>query len=223
MVDNSLGKKQGHTMVESSMTSTTALVAPDTLEIDPLLRDRWSPRVYDPAHELGDEELAVLLEAARWSPSAGNSQPWAFLVARRGEPAHVALMEALSRGNSSWVPAASAVLISLHKVGDDEDPSLVFSDYAAYDLGQAVAHLTVQAQAMDLHTHQFAGFDHGRVAELFRVPAAWKVTTAIAIGRRPADLADADPVLLERDSAPRTRKDLADFVFSDQFGAPRWS
>jgi len=205
-------------MVESFMTTATAH------EIDPLLRDRWSPRIYDPAHELDDADLALLLEAARWSPSAGNSQPWAFLVARRGEPAHAALMDALSRGNKSWVPAASAVLISLHRVGDDEDPALTFSDYAAYDLGQAVAHLTVQAQAMGLHTHQFAGFDHGRVAELFRVPAAWKVTTAIAVGERPADdrLADADPALLEREAAPRVRKDLADFVFSDQFGAPRW-
>jgi len=205
-------------MVESFMTTATAH------EIDPLLRDRWSPRIYDPAHELDDADLALLLEAARWSPSAGNSQPWAFLVARRGEPAHAALMDALSRGNKSWVPAASAVLISLHRVGDDEDPALTFSDYAAYDLGQAVAHLTVQAQAMGLHTHQFAGFDHGRVAELFRVPAAWKVTTAIAVGERPADdrLADADPALIEREAAPRVRKDLADFVFSDQFGAPRW-
>ncbi|MGO4254976.1 nitroreductase family protein [Marmoricola sp. RAF53] len=200
------------------MTTTTLR------EIDPLLRDRWSPQVYDPTHELDDADLALLLEAARWSPSAGNSQPWAFLVARRGEPAHAALMDALSRGNKSWVPAASAVLISLHRVGDDEDPALTYSDYAAYDLGQAVAHLTVQAQAMGLHTHQFAGFDHGRVAELFRVPAAWKVTTAIAVGERPADdlLAEADPALIEREAAPRVRKDLADFVFSDQFGAPRW-
>lgn len=205
-------------MVESFMTTTTLR------EIDPLLRDRWSPQVYDPTHELDDADLALLLEAARWSPSAGNSQPWAFLVARRGEPAHAALMDALSRGNKSWVPAASAVLISLHRVGDDEDPALTYSDYAAYDLGQAVAHLTVQAQAMGLHTHQFAGFDHGRVAELFRVPAAWKVTTAIAVGERPADdlLAEADPALIEREAAPRVRKDLADFVFSDQFGAPRW-
>ncbi len=208
------------------MTST---IVPAPLEhapaIDPLLRDRWSARIFDPSHELADEDLARLLEAARWSPSAGNSQPWAFIVTRRGEASHVGLMETLSRGNSGWVPAASAVLISLHRVGDDEDPALAYSDYAAYDLGQAVAHLSIQAESMDLRTHQFAGFDHGRVAELFRVPAAWKVTTAVAIGRRPSEevLAAADPALVERDAKPRVRKELTEFVFTDQFGAPRWA
>lgn len=197
---------------------------PGALEIDPLLRERWSGRIFDADHELGEADLARLLEAARWSPSAGNSQPWAFIVTRRGEPAHVTLLETLSRGNAGWVPTASAVLISLHRVGDDEDPSLTFSDYAAYDLGQAVAHLSIQAESMGLSTHQFAGFDHGRVAELFRVPAAWQVTTAIAVGRRPTSeqYAAADPALREREAAPRVRKELAEFVFTDQFGAPRW-
>ena len=192
------------------MTSTDVTSAP---RIDPLLRGRWSGRDFDPAHELDEDDLARLLEAARWSPSAGNSQPWAFIVSRRGEPSHEVLTGVLSRGNVGWVPSASAVIVTLHRVGDDEDPSLTYSDYAAYDLGQAVAHLSLQAESMGLSTHQFAGFDHGRVAELFRVPAAWRVTTAIAVGRR------RESALPDRE---RTRHELDAFVFSDRFGAPRW-
>lgn len=190
-------------------------------EIHPLLRERWSTRLFDPSHELGDADLAQLLEAARWSPSAGNSQPWAFLVARRGDAAHEVLVGTLSRGNRSWVPQASVVLVSLHRIGDDEDPALTFSDYAAYDLGQAVAHLSVQAQAMGLAVHQFAGFDHDAVAEVFDVPPAWKVTTGIAIGlhAHPDDI-EPDPALLEREQRPRVRKEIEEFAYGRTFGAP---
>jgi nitroreductase len=183
-------------------------------EIHELLRERWSSRSFDPTHVLDEESLEQLLEAARWSPSAGNSQPWAFLVSRRGEPAHERFIETLSRGNSGWVPNASAVLVSLFRVGDDEDPTFTYSDYAAYDLGQSVAHLTVQAAALGLGVHQFAGFDHDAVARGFGVPASWQVTTGLAIGRY------ADEVPEER---PRGRNPLSTFVFSEQFGRPRWS
>lgn len=192
-------------------------------EILPLLRERWSTRLFDPAYQLSEDDLDRLLEAARWSPSAGNSQPWAFLVTKRGDEAHQKFVATLSRGNSGWVPTASVVLVSLHRIGDDEDPSLTFSDYAAYDLGQAVAHLTVQASSMGLHVHQFAGFDHAAVAAAFGVPAAWAVTTGIAIGRyaSPEQRELADPGLREREQKPRERKPVTDFVFAGQFGHPR--
>ena len=54
--------------------------ASTTVSVHPLLAERWSPRGFDRAHEIGDEALAALLEAARWAPSAQNSQPWRFLV-----------------------------------------------------------------------------------------------------------------------------------------------
>ncbi|MCZ4500410.1 MAG: tdsD [Marmoricola sp.] len=205
----------------------TSAAAPDHRpelrpELHTLLRDRWSTRVFDPAHEISEDELASLLEAARWSPSAGNSQPWAFLTTLRGDEGHRQLVASLSRGNTGWVPSASAVLVSLHRVGDDEDPSLTFSDYAAYDLGQAVALLTVQAQAMGLHVHQFAGFDHDAVTAAFGVPSAWKVTTGIAVGRYDASLvASLDEGLRERESAPRVRKEFDEFVFGARFGEAR--
>ncbi|MFL6156036.1 MAG: nitroreductase family protein [Marmoricola sp.] len=191
-----------------------------TAEIHPLLRDRWSTRLFEESHELGEADLDLLLEAARWAPSAGNSQPWAFLTTLRGDRGHQLFVETLSRGNSGWVPTASAVLVSLYRSGDDEDPGLTFSDYAAYDLGQSVALLTVQAQSMGLSVHQFAGFDHAAVAEAFAVPPAWTVTTGIAIGLHAPD-APADPSLLEREQRPRVRKEREEFVFGARFGEPR--
>jgi hypothetical protein len=47
----------------------------------PLLAGLPSPTRFDPAHEICQDEIEVLLQAARWAPLAGNSQPWAFIVA----------------------------------------------------------------------------------------------------------------------------------------------
>lgn len=183
-------------------------------DIHPLLRDRVSGRSFDADHVLSEEDLGRLLEAARWAPSAGNSQPWSFLVARRAEPSFERMAALLSRGVALWASAASALVLTLHRVGHDEDPTMTYSDYAAYDLGQAVAFLTVQAQAMGLAVHQFAGFDHAAMAAAFEVPDSWELTTGVAIGRRSA--ADGDG------SGSRVRNDLADFVFTERYGEPRW-
>ncbi|HET6165294.1 MAG TPA: nitroreductase family protein [Marmoricola sp.] len=192
-------------------------------DIHPLLRDRVSGRSFDAEHVLPEEDLVRLLEAARWAPSAGNSQPWSFVVARRGEDAHERMVARLSRGVATWAPAASALVLTLHRVGHDEDPSMAYSDYAAYDLGQAVAFLTVQAQSMGLAVHQFAGFDHAAMATAFEVPASWQLTTGVAVGRRaPAATAAAAGSDAGAEAGPRVRNVLADFVFTERYGEPRW-
>ena len=189
--------------------------------LTPLLRERRSIRTYDETHTLGDGELRLLLEAARWSASAGNSQPWSFLVARRGDAAHRRLVDLLSRGNASWAPRASALLITLHQVASGpEDDAPGYSDYAMYDLGQAVAQLGVQAAALGLVVHQFAGFDHEGVAAAAGVPRHWQVTTGVAVGRALADGDVAEELLRERDRRPRTRKPLAELAFGGRFGDP---
>lgn len=190
--------------------------------LTPLLDRRWSSRVYDPDHQLSDDELAALLQAVRWTPSAGNSQPWAFLVGRRGDATHQAFVDLLSRGNSFWAPRASALLISLHRTASEPGSEFLYSEYAQYDLGQAAAHLTVQAQSIGLHVHQFAGFDHERAAEVFGVPDHWRVTTGIAVGRlAPVESIEQEqPSLAIRERLVRRRNPLSDFVFQDRFGRP---
>lgn len=67
-------------MNDPAKTATTAE------PLHPLLAERWSPRAFDPEHQLTERQTTALLEAARWAPSAGNSQPWRFAVAHRGTP-----------------------------------------------------------------------------------------------------------------------------------------
>jgi nitroreductase len=185
-------------------------VAPDVVELLPLLRDRRSIRAYDETHVLADDELGSLLEAARWAPSAGNSQPWAFLLGRRGDEAHAAFVKLLAPSVRRWAPAASLLLFTLNQVasGPEED-ALLYSDYAQYDLGQAFAHLSVQAAALGLGVHQFAAFDHDGLAELAGVPRHWRVTTGLTVG-----------LAVESELVPRTRLPLSEIAFGATYGDP---
>jgi nitroreductase len=176
--------------------------------VHPLLSERWSPRGFDPGHQVGDDDVAALLEAARWAPSAGNSQPWRFLVARRGEHAHEQLFAALHPGNQEWAGAASAlVLVAARTSADDGRPR----PFALYDTGQAVASLVTQAQAHQLSAHQMAGFDSEAVRAAFGLDDGLTPVVIIAVGR-----ADPDAVLPEslaaRETAPRTRHPVSDLL-----------
>jgi len=150
--------------------------------LHPILGSRYSPTSFDPDHVLDEADMALLLEAARWAPSAGNSQPWAFIVARRGTAEHTRLVRHLAGSSAVWAPSASLLVANLsHRFVEDTDWE--FSEFSVYDLGQAVAHMSIQAQAIGLHVRQFRAFDRDGIAGEFGVPEHWEVTTLAAIGR----------------------------------------
>jgi len=180
----------------------------DDLAVHPLLATRWSPVSFDEEHEVTVDEVEVLLEAARWAPSAGNSQPWAFVTARRGEEAHARMLPHLLGSSRRWAPTAALLVVNLsHRRVEATDWD--YSEFAHYDLGQAVAHLTFQAQAIGLSARQFRAFDQGALALEFTVPPHWEVTTMTAFGH-PARERDVD--------VPRRRRSRASLRWSEGGG-----
>jgi nitroreductase len=185
-----------------------AKTASTAVPVHPLLAERWSPRGFDRTHELDDAALTALLEAARWAPSAQNSQPWRFLVTRRGEEAHGRLFAALAPGNRAWAGTASAlILVAARTVGDNGAPQ----PWALYDTGQAVAALVTQAQADGLAVHQMGGFDVAAVRAEFGLGDILTPIVVLAIGRRDGT-ADLSEPLAARETAPRARQPLSDLL-----------
>jgi nitroreductase len=175
--------------------------------LHPLLAGRWSPASFDASHDVAEDEIEVLLEAARWAPSAGNSQPWAFIVGQRGDVTHQRLVRHLAGSSATWAPAASLLIANLaHRYV--EGTGWEFSEFSVYDLGQAVAHLTLQAQALGLAARQFRAFDRAGVAAEFAVPGHWEVTTMVAVGR--PSLADALRLAAQPETPPRQRRAVSD-------------
>lgn len=200
------------------MTPSTLFSKPaETLhEIHDLLKHRWSPRAFA-AEPVSLQNLHRLFEAARWSPSANNSQPWAFVVATQNDPGHFARVAGLlNERNARWASKSPVLVITvLNKNNAAGAPN----PWAAYDLGQAVAHLSVQAQALGLSVHQMAGFDRARAIETLGIPADYEAMTAIAIGYQ-GDIDDLPDDLREREVAPRARKPLNEFVFNGEWNEP---
>lgn len=186
------------------------------------LRSRWSPSLFDPTHEIADADVITLLRAAQWAPSWGNTQPWHWIVCRRGSGSFAHLEATLTRGNSRWVPRVSVVFVSV--VQAEEVNGVEPSPYALYDTGQAAAHLTLQARAMGLQAHQFAGFGREDFAARMAIPGTHRVLSGVAVGdclpvEQVTELEARDR---ERDLKPRTRRDLSEQAFEESWGTP-WS
>lgn len=179
--------------------------ADTTAQLHPLLAERWSPRGFDPTHQLDDETLTTLLEAARWAPSANNSQPWRFLVGRRGDDTFATVVDLLAPFNQTWARSASALVVAVAQTTDETGRP---QPWALYDTGQAVAAMTTQAQVEGLSMHQMGGFDADGVRHRFGLTDDLTAVVVVAVGRHDPD-ADLPEPLAARETAPRTREPLA--------------
>jgi nitroreductase len=192
----------------STLATNPALTDVPVMDV---FSERWSTRIFDAAAPLDEEAFASALEAARWAPSASNTQPWRVLVARRGTDAHAKIFDALMGFNQAWAGDASALVVFLaDTLREDGEPL----PWAVYDAGQAAAFFTVQAHAGGLATHQMGGFHTERITEAFGLDPRFRPLAVMAVGRF-GDPADASEQIRERETAPRTRRPLSGTILAD--------
>ncbi len=193
--------------VSATVSDRTATTSTPILDV---LAERWSPRAFDPAGELEEQKLTAALEAARWSPSASNSQPWRFIVARRGTVEFSTIEGALMGFNRVWAGAAGALIVAVTEVADAEGKA---RPWAHYDLGQAMAHFSIQAHADGLHVHQMGGFKADAIRSGFELPERFVPVTVAAVGLigPPDALPEA---VREREVSPRVRRPLAESLIT---------
>ena len=187
-----------------------------SIPIAPILTERWSPRAYDASAVVTPDQVRALLEAARWAPSFGNTQPARYLVGVRGTPAFDTILATLNSGNQAWAGRASLLLIGV-MVTTNEKGSM---PYAEYGLGLASENLVLQAVELGLIAHQMAGFSPSEVSSAFSLPEDAVPKVAIAVGS-PAhpDVLEED-WRIEREKAERARIPLEEFAFTDKWGNP---
>jgi nitroreductase len=185
------------------MSKTPETSAPLT----PLLASRWSPRSYDKTHEISDQELLSILEAGRWAASSNNGQPWRFSVAKRGTELHEKMVAGLTGFNQSWAPDAAALIVVSIKRSDAGES--IKGNF--YDAGLAVAQMSIQAQALDLYTHQMGGILHNELHKSLGLAADLEVAVVISVGKK--DVPEKfEGEAFARENAPRTRLDLSEIV-----------
>jgi len=193
----------------------TEKLADTTYPIEPLLRQRWSPRAFAD-RPVEPEKLLRLWEAARWSASCANQQPWYFLVATKEDAVEYArLLSCLRETNQQWASHAPVLMVSVAKLASDMNGQP--NRYAFHDVGLAVANLIVQATALGLYVHQMAGFYPDKVRELYGVPDGFEPVAGIVLGY-PGDPTTLSEELRQREVAPRVRKPLEAFIFQGAWG-----
>ena len=192
-------------------------IAQTQYPVHELISRRWSPRAF--ADRLvPEEDLRRLLEAARWAPSSSNEQPWSFLVATKAYPEdYQRLFSCLVPGNQLWAGQAPVLMLSVANLVFEEDGSP--NRHAMHDVGLAVENLIVQASALELFVHQMAGFEVDKARELFQIPPQCEPAAMIALGYL-GDPGTLPEKLRVRELAPRTRKPLAEFVYTGRWGSP---
>ncbi len=189
--------------------------AETTYPIHDLLANRWSPRAFT-GEALNKETIGSLLEAARWSASAFNAQPWRFIVSTPDNTKEFEKMLAcLGEFNQMWAKNASVLMVAVTQ--DNFEHNGKSNTHAAHDLGQALASLTIQAAAEGLHVHQMAGFSPDKARETYNIPDGYGAKTMLVVGKLGDSNKLPDP-LREREMAARSRKALSELVFSAEWG-----
>lgn len=182
--------------------------ATTSVAVHDLIAQRWSPRAFDPDAKVSGEQLRALLEAARWAPSFGNTQPARFLVGRRGDAVFDRILGTLTERNQDWARRVGVLLAGVAVTRNEKGDV----PYAEYGVALAAQNLVLQAVAEGLAAHQMAGFDPDALHRAFALPDDVRPVVTIAVGVQ----ADAEVLgaqrLVERERGERSRIPLAEFA-----------
>jgi len=174
--------------------------------LNELIEKRFSPYSFSDK-EIAKEDLEKLFDAARKSPSSYNEQPWRFIVGtNENKETYNKILETLMDGNKDWAKQAPVLMLTV--AGKNFQKNGKDNLHAEYDLGQAVAFLTLKATELEIYGHQMAGFSRDKAIELFNIPEGYNPVTVIAFGYKNKD--DKKP--------EKGRKEINELVFKNNFG-----
>jgi len=144
------------------------------------------------------ENLEKILESAKWAPSAGNRQPWHFVVVL-DEQIKEKLVPACR--NQGFIRDAACVVVGLADL--ERSPK-----WAIVDTTIALEHIVLEATELGYGTCWIGAFDEAEVKKILNIPDKYKVVALIPIGVP----AESPP--------PRPRKPLKEIVSLNTFGNP---
>ncbi|MBS4013098.1 MAG: nitroreductase family protein [Bacteroidetes bacterium] len=182
--------------------------------INPLIKERWSPRAFD-NKEVEADKIHNVLEAARWAPSAFNEQPWRYIIGKKGTKTWQLIFDSLIDFNKTWAEPADVLVVVVGKKTLTSNSKE--NETYKYDVGQSVATMTVQATNEGLVMHQMGGFSKQKNIEAFNIPDDYEVIAAFALGY----IGNVDQLpenFRNMETNPRQRKPFSEFVFEENFG-----
>jgi nitroreductase len=165
-----------------------------------VVQTRHSVRAFDTRHDIAPEIVRRILEAAVQAPSAGNRQPWHFVVVRREQ---VRQRLAVAAAGQEFVAQAPVVIVvcteaerSAARYGQRGSELFCIQDAAA-----AAEHILLAATSLRLGGCWVGSFDDSAVAGTLQLSANLHPVAILALG------------VPDRPTERRTtRRDLSDVV-----------
>ena len=157
--------------------------------------ERRSIRKYQ-CQPIPADDLKKILEACRQAPSAGNRQPWHFVIV--GDPERKARLAQMCRGQM-WMADAAYIVVA---VGLPE----VSEKWYRVDVAIAMENLVLAAQSLGYGTCWIGAFSPEEVKSVCGLPV-----TAEAVACTPLGVPDVSP-------APRPRKEWDEVFSGEEFG-----
>ncbi|MEM2105280.1 MAG: nitroreductase family protein [Candidatus Bathyarchaeia archaeon] len=144
------------------------------------IKGRRSIRAFE-SRNVPDELVEKLIDAARWAPSAGNIQPWEFVVVRKPE---IKKMLAEAALNQSFIEEAPVVIVvcanenrSMHGYGVRGKTLYCIQDTAA-----AIQNIHLTAYSLGLGTCWVGAFKEEKAKEILKAPQGIRPVAIIPVG-----------------------------------------
>ena len=137
-----------------------------------LIKERRSVRRFKPT-PVEKEKIDLLIEAARWAPSAGDAQPWEFILIYNSD-----MRESLKTvmtgvmGNMKEGPVLICMCTNKTKK----------TVWSCLDMGCALENILLTAHSLGLGTCAIGGFEERFIAELLDLPDHIEPCLFITVG-----------------------------------------
>ncbi|MGB9853927.1 MAG: nitroreductase family protein [Candidatus Bathyarchaeales archaeon] len=173
------------------------------LEVFEAIRGRRSIRAFE-SREVPDELVERLIEAARWAPSAGNIQPWEFIIVKKPEIKRKLAEAAL--GQSFIEEAPVVIVVCADEVRSTQGYGMRGKTlYCIQDTAAAIQNIHLAAYAMGLGTCWVGAFREDEARKVLKTPAGIRPAAIIPVGY-PAET-----------PSPRGRRPLKQMVHYETF------
>jgi len=160
-----------------------------------VILSRRSIRRYE-KKKVRDEIVNMILEAGRQAPSAGNAQPWHFIILTDDE-----IKEKLShRRWSTFIKDSAFTVVGCGYIGGSYGRK-----WSTVDTTIALENMVIAAWSLGIGSCWVGDFEEEEVRKLLNIPEDWKVIVLISFGY-PAEQPRSSP-----------RKPLTEIVSYDKF------
>jgi nitroreductase len=169
------------------------------------LKNRKSHSVFK-KKDIEKEKIDLLIEAARWSPSCFNNQPWNYIFVSKKHDTRKQVENALS-GSNYWAKKSPYLVIVFSMKNSDCETEN--RPYYAYDSGMSVMSMAVEAEHQGLNIHQMAGYNGDKIRRALSIPEKYQVLVVFALGypEKPENIWDKlTENLKQKIAQSRTRK-----------------